>query len=69
MIIGMRVETLNPKTDKTKHINSCYFTMAAKKEDDKLIEVPGLIIENKLQLRRYAEEKELRTTSLKKSKC
>jgi acyl-CoA hydrolase len=66
MIIGMRVEALNPKTDKTKHTNSCYFTMAAKNENGELAEVPGLIIENELQLRRYVEANELKKMSLKK---
>ncbi len=66
MIIGMRVEALNPKTDKTKHTNSCYFTMAAKNENGELAEVPGLIIENELELRRFAEAKELKEMSLKK---
>jgi uncharacterized protein (TIGR00369 family) len=66
MIIGMRVEALNPKTNKTKHTNSCYFTMAAKNENGELVEVPGLIIENELQLRRYAEANELKKMSLKK---
>lgn len=68
MIIGMRVEALNPKTDQIKHTNSCYFTMAAKDDNGELIDVPGLIIENEIQLRRYAEAKELKTISLKKRK-
>ena len=66
MIIGMRVEALNPKTDKIKHTNSCYFTMAAKNDNGELIEVPGLIIENEVQLRRFAEAKELKAISLAK---
>jgi acyl-CoA hydrolase len=68
MIVGMRVEALNPKTDLIKHTNSCYFTMAAKDDNGKLIDVPGLIIENEIQLRRYAEAKELKTISLNKRK-
>jgi uncharacterized protein (TIGR00369 family) len=66
MIIGMRVEALNPKTDEIKHTNSCYFTMAAKNENGDLITVPGLIIESELELRRFAEAKELKEMSLKK---
>lgn len=68
MIVGIRVEALNPKTDLIKHTNSCYFTMAAKDDNGKLIDVPGLIIENEIQLRRYAEAKELKTISLNKRK-
>ena len=66
MIIGMRVEALNPKTNFLKHTNSCYFTMAAKDENHNLIDVPGLIIENEVQLRRFAEGMELKAISLKK---
>jgi uncharacterized protein (TIGR00369 family) len=66
MIIGMRVEALNPKTDQIKHTNSCYFTMAAKNENGDLIAVPGLIIESEIELRRFAEAKELKEMSLKK---
>jgi uncharacterized protein (TIGR00369 family) len=66
MIIGMRVEALNPKTEQIKHTNSCYFTMAAKNENGNLIAVPGLIIESEVELRRFAEAKELKEMSLKK---
>ena len=66
MIIGMRVEALNPKTDQIKHTNSCYFTMAAKNEQGNLVAVPGLIIESELELRRFAEARELKEMSLKK---
>ena len=68
MIIGMRVEALNPKTEQIKHTNSCYFTMAAKNDKGELTNVPGLIIENEIQLRRYAEAKELKAMSLIKRK-
>jgi hypothetical protein len=40
--------------------------MAAKNENGELAEVPGLIIENELELRRFAEAKELKEMSLKK---
>jgi uncharacterized protein (TIGR00369 family) len=68
MIIGMRVEALNPIKNSLRHTNSCYFTMAAKDNDGELIEVPGIVIENELQLRRYAEAKELKKISLEKRK-
>jgi len=68
MIIGMRVEALNPKTDELKHTNSCYFTMVAKNDQGELKEVPGLIIETEAQLRRYAEARELKRMSLEKRK-
>jgi acyl-CoA hydrolase len=66
MIVGIRVESLNPKTGVIKHSNSCYFTMAAKNENNQLIEVPGLRIENHEQLRRFSEGKKLKEFSMKK---
>lgn len=66
MIIGMRVEALNPRTKQLRHTNSCYFTMAAKNDDGELVTVPGLIIENETQLRRFAEAKALKRLSVEK---
>ena len=66
MIIGMRIESLKPKTGVVTHTNSCYFTMAAKNDDGELTEVPGLILENETQTRRFAEGKLLRKLSLEK---
>ena len=66
MIIGIRVEALKPKTGKITHTNSCYFTMAAKDEDGNLRPVPGLILENENQLRRFCEGKLLKEFSKKK---
>ena len=68
MIIGMRVESFNPRTSISKHTNSCYFTMVAKSDQGELMEVPGLIIETEAQLRRYAEARELKRMSLEKRK-
>ena len=68
MIIGIRVESLNPKTKVTKHTNSCYFTMAAKDETGKLTQVPGLILENETQLRRFCEGKMFKQFSQEKRK-
>jgi uncharacterized protein (TIGR00369 family) len=68
MIIGMRVESFNPRTSISKHTNSCYFTMVAKNDQGELKEVPGLIIETEAQLRRYAEAKELKRMSIEKRK-
>jgi hypothetical protein len=66
MIIGIRVETLNPKTGIAQHTNSCYFTMAAKDDDGKLIAVPGLAIETETQLRRFCEGIELKKLAKQK---
>lgn len=55
LIIGMRIEALNPKTGAVKHTNSCYFTMASKNEYGELVEAPGIILENDEQIIRFAE--------------
>lgn len=53
MIIGIRVESLKPKTGEIKHTNSCYFTMVAKKEDGSLQTVPRLILKDPQDVRRF----------------
>lgn len=53
MVVGIRVESQNIRTGKIKHCNSSYFTMIAKDELGKTVKVPGLIIENMNDLRRY----------------
>ena len=66
MIIGIRVESLQPKTGVMKHTNSSYFTMAAKDENDALKTVPGLMLENKTELRRFCEGRLIRDFSKQK---
>ena len=66
MIIGMRVECENPRTGKITHTNSCYFTMLAKDDNGNHLAVPGLIIENERQLRRFCEAKRLKELSKQK---
>ena len=68
MIVGMRVESLNPQTGVVKHTNSSYFTMMAKYEREEYKLVPGLVIENEVQLRRFCEGKYLKKTSLERRK-
>lgn len=58
MVVGVRVESENVKTGRTKHCNSSYFTMVAKDNDGKNIPVPGLLVENTNGLRRYARSME-----------
>lgn len=60
MIIGIRVESLKPKTGETKHTNSCYFTMVAKNEDGTLMTVPELILESHIDVRRFHDAKRLK---------
>ena len=53
MIIGIRVEAENIRTGKIKHCNSSYFTMVAKDENGDKISVPGLILSNTEEIRRF----------------
>jgi acyl-CoA hydrolase len=66
LIVGIRVESLNPISGKVNHTNSCYFTMAAKDESGNLTKVPGLLIESETQLRRFCEGMELKKLSKQK---
>ena len=55
MVIGIRVEAENIRTGEKKHCNSSYFTMVAKAEDGKSLQVPGLILTNEHDIRRFAK--------------
>ncbi len=54
MVVGVRVESEHIQTGKIKHCNSSYFTMVAKDPTGKSVEVPGLILDTKDSLRRFA---------------
>ena len=63
MVIGIKVIAENFKIGTVKHTNTSYFTMVAKDEEGKLTQVPGLMLENKTDARRFLEaikRKELR---------
>jgi uncharacterized protein (TIGR00369 family) len=53
MIVGIRVEAENIQTGKVKHCNSSYFTMVAKDNTGKNTKVPGLILSEEVELRRF----------------
>ena len=53
MVVGLRVESENIRTGKVKHCNSSYFTMVAKDEEGKSSPVPGIILTNKQEIRRF----------------
>jgi len=53
MIVGIRVEAENIQTGIVKHCNSSYFTMVAKDLTGNNIEVPGLILSNDEEIRRF----------------
>ncbi|SEF81594.1 acyl-CoA thioesterase [Flavobacterium urumqiense] len=66
MIIGIRVEAENIQTGKIKHCNSSYFTMVAKDKDGKIVPVPGLLLSNLNEVRRFHNC--LKQIALKKEK-
>lgn len=66
MIIGIRVEAENIQTGKIKHCNSSYFTMVAKDKEGKSVLVPGLILSNLNEVRRFCNC--IKQIALKKEK-
>ncbi|WP_448698562.1 acyl-CoA thioesterase [Mucilaginibacter sp. AW1-3] len=63
LVVGIRVVSENVKTNSVKHTNTSYFTMVAKDEQNTPTAVPGLILENPTEVRRFVEairRKELR---------
>jgi len=60
LMVGIRVESENVKTGVIKHTNSCFFTMVAKGDDNKPMEVPALILENEEDSKRFIEAMRVR---------
>ncbi len=63
MVVGVRVESENITTGETKHCNSSYFTMVAKDEAGKNIVIPGLLLNGKQGIRRFARSKERKASA------
>ncbi|MBB6110118.1 uncharacterized domain 1-containing protein [Mucilaginibacter lappiensis] len=57
LVVGIRVVSENIKNNSVMHTNTSYFTMVAKNEDNKPVKVPGLILENREQVRRFIESR------------
>ncbi|WP_162428069.1 acyl-CoA thioesterase [Pontibacter pudoricolor] len=55
LMVGIKVIAENVKTGLVKHTNTSYFTMVAKGDDDKPTQVPGLLLENHDDTRRFLE--------------
>ncbi|NVO24367.1 acyl-CoA thioesterase [Donghicola sp. B5-SW-15] len=53
MEIGIRVEAQDIRSGKSRHTNSCYFTMVAVDDDGKPAEVPELSILTDLEAKRH----------------
>jgi len=58
MVVGVRVESENVTSGKRTHCNSSYFTMVAKDQDGKNKAIPGLLITDKIGVRRFARSKQ-----------
>ena len=54
MVVGLRVESENIRTGEKKHCNSSYFTMVAKDENGKSTSIPGILLTNDDEVRRFA---------------
>ena len=55
LIVGIRVEAQNVKRGTVKHTNSSYFTMVAKGDDDRPMQVPELVLEDREEVKRFIE--------------
>jgi uncharacterized protein (TIGR00369 family) len=55
MIIGIRVEAENIQTGVVKHCNSSYFTMVSKDKQGNNAMVPGLLLSNLEEVRRFQD--------------
>jgi len=53
MVVGIRVLSQNIQSGDEKHCNSSYFSMVAKDKNGKSMKVPGLILSDKSDLRRF----------------
>jgi acyl-CoA hydrolase len=62
MVVGIRVDAEHIQTGEIKHCNSSYFTMIARDENGKSVEVPGLIINDKTELKRFLKTIKRMTT-------
>jgi acyl-CoA hydrolase len=53
MEVGIKVIAENIRTQVTRHVNSCFFTMVAVGDDKKPVAVPELIPETEEEQRRH----------------
>lgn len=68
MVVGLRVESQNIQTGVIKHCNSSYFTMVAKDENGNNVKVPGIILDTKDSIRRFARSIKRQEQSRMRSK-
>ena len=65
LVVGMRVESQNVKTGVIKHTNSSFFTMVAKGDDNKPMQVPALVLENDEEIKRFIESMRMKDIKAK----
>ncbi len=53
MVVGVRVDSENIRNGLKKHCNSSYFTMVAKDDEGNSVKVPGLILNDDIEVRRF----------------
>ena len=53
MVVGIRVESENIRNGSMKHCNSSYFTMVAKNDQGEKTRVPGIVLDSKLEIKRF----------------
>lgn len=60
LVVGIRVESQNIKTGIIKHTNSSFFTMVAKDDTNRPIQVPALILETREDVKRFIEAMQMK---------
>jgi len=55
LVVGIKVTAENVKKKTVKHTNTSYFTMVAKGDDNKPTQIPELVLEDGLDVKRFAE--------------
>ena len=68
MVVGIRVEAQNIRTGKVKHCNSSYFTMVAKNDIGNTVSVPGLILNDETEIKRFLKAIKRKETKINRDK-
>ncbi len=68
MVVGIRVEAEDIRTGERKHCNSSYFTMVAKDASGASTRVPGLILSDRNEVRRFLRSIERMESRRQRSK-
>ena len=68
MVVGIRVEAQNIRTGEVKHCNSSYFTMVAKDDNGNTVSVPGLILNDETEIKRFLKAIKRKETKINREK-